>query len=121
LLSADEQPADARLAQAVTSAIEADMNLPEALAAVWQSLGEEQPPSRTFLLDLDRRLFGFGLGDAVNPDLSPELQAKLDEREQARQSRDFATSDRLRDELAAVGVQVEDGPNGTTFTYDKIT
>jgi cysteinyl-tRNA synthetase len=33
----------------------------------------------------------------------------LDERKAARATKDFATSDRIRDELAAAGVEVMDG------------
>ena len=39
----------------------------------------------------------------------PEIVAILDQRKQARATKDFATSDRLRDELAAQGVEVMDG------------
>ena len=39
-------------------------------------------------------------------------QEKLDERVAARANRDFAASDRLRDELAAIGVMVEDTRDG---------
>jgi len=38
-----------------------------------------------------------------------EIEAVLDQRKQARAEKDFATSDRLRDELAAQGVEVMDG------------
>ena len=44
--------------------------------------------------------------------LEPELQALLDERAAARASRDWAASDRLRDELLARGVAVEDTRDG---------
>ena len=36
-------------------------------------------------------------------------------RNAARKARDFAAADRLRDELAAMGVRIEDGPGGTTW------
>jgi cysteinyl-tRNA synthetase len=45
-----------------------------------------------------------------NAAVSPEqIEARLAERKQARANKDFATSDRLRDELAASGVEVMDG------------
>ena len=39
----------------------------------------------------------------------PEIEAILAQRKEARAAKDFATSDRLRDELAAQGVEVMDG------------
>ena len=39
----------------------------------------------------------------------PEIEAILARRKEARAAKDFATSDRLRDELAAQGVEVMDG------------
>jgi cysteinyl-tRNA synthetase len=39
----------------------------------------------------------------------PEIEAQLAARKEARAAKDFATSDRLRDELAAQGVEVMDG------------
>jgi cysteinyl-tRNA synthetase len=38
-----------------------------------------------------------------------EIEFRLDERKAARATKDFATSDRIRDELAAAGVEVMDG------------
>ena len=44
------------------------------------------------------------------------IEALVDEREQARRRRDFARADALRDELAAAGVQVQDTPQGSTWS-----
>ena len=44
--------------------------------------------------------------------LEPDLQALLDERAAARAARDWAAADRLRDELLARGVAVEDTRDG---------
>jgi cysteinyl-tRNA synthetase len=38
-----------------------------------------------------------------------DIEARLDERKAARAAKDFATSDRIRDELIAAGVEVMDG------------
>jgi cysteinyl-tRNA synthetase len=46
-------------------------------------------------------------------DVPDEVRALADARIAARKARDFAQSDRLRDEIAALGYTVEDGPNQT--------
>ncbi len=44
------------------------------------------------------------------------LDLLVDIRSNARKNKDFATSDRIRDELAAIGVALEDRPDGTEWT-----
>jgi cysteinyl-tRNA synthetase len=43
-----------------------------------------------------------------------EMLIKL--RKEARDNKDFATSDSIRDQLLALGIQLKDGPDGTTFS-----
>jgi cysteinyl-tRNA synthetase len=61
-----------------------------------------------------------GLDLDVAPDqpaVLPEgAAALLERREAARAARDYATSDALRDELAAMGVDVRDTPEGQVTT-----
>ena len=70
---------------------------------------------RALLLDFDRVL-GLGLDQppeaGADAPLPPGAQDLLDRRAVAREGRDFATADRLRDELAAMGVEVRDTPEG---------
>ena len=63
---------------------------------------------------------GFGLADAEAPDADesgsdPRIDALVAEREAARAAKDCATSDRIRDELAAEGIELVDTPAGPTW------
>ncbi|MCP3904952.1 MAG: cysteine--tRNA ligase [Planctomycetes bacterium] len=44
------------------------------------------------------------------------IETKIAERLQARQDKDWATADELRDELLAIGIAIKDGPEGTTWS-----
>ena len=44
-----------------------------------------------------------------------DIQAQIQARAQAKKDRDFATADRIRQELAAQGVVLKDSPTGTTW------
>jgi cysteinyl-tRNA synthetase len=104
-------------------AISDDLAMPTAIAVAHAVAGDgDLSPAarRALLLDFDRVL-GLDL-DAPAESSSGELPAGaaelLERRAAARAARDFATSDALRDELATMGVEVRDTPDGqvTAFT-----
>ena len=111
-----------RARDAFTTALDDDLNISAALAAVFELVREAnrridaRSMSTTdagritaWLRDVDRVL-------GVLPDdpeaLDPALQRLLDERAAARTNRDWAASDRLRDALADRGIVVEDTRDG---------
>jgi cysteinyl-tRNA synthetase len=52
------------------------------------------------------------LGGEEDDELDAQAAAMLEARVEARAARDWARSDELRDALAAVGIVVEDTPDG---------
>jgi cysteinyl-tRNA synthetase len=106
------------------AAIREDLGLPAALAVAHAVASAEDlsPLQRqALLLDFDLVL-GLGL-DAIPETAGAELPAGatqlLERRTAARLVRDYATSDRLRDELAALGVEVRDTPAGQETTVRR--
>ena len=55
-------------------------------------------------------------GAAEHEALDALVSAQLAARAEARASRDFARADAIRDSLAAAGIAVEDGPQGSTWS-----
>jgi cysteinyl-tRNA synthetase len=63
-----------------------------------------------------------GLVDVTSKDNSDKLgkvvEMLIDMRNEARANKNWALSDKIRDKLAAVGVQLKDGKEGTTFSVN---
>ena len=114
----------------VVAALEDDLNTPKAMAEFFgltrelnkaSDPGERQKLAATMfatgeLLGLLRGDPGQWFAGAGDGELSPEvIDEMIGKRNAARAAKDFAAADAIRDELAAAGVQIEDGPDGTTW------
>jgi len=92
-----------------------DLDAPGALAVVWDALkpGALLPAAQLALLREADAVLGV---DVFRPEsgevLAPELDKLLEKREEARRKKDFKTADRIRRELDAEGILVEDTPQG---------
>ena len=45
-------------------------------------------------------------------EISPEIQALIDERQAARKEKNFVRADEIRDQLKAMGITLKDTPQG---------
>lgn len=96
------------------AAINDDLNMPQALAVAWELIKDANLPDADkygLLLDFDK-VFGFGF-DKIEVETIPEEIKKLaQEREFARQTKDFKRSDELRNSATGKGYLIEDTPSG---------
>ncbi|MGB4163065.1 MAG: cysteine--tRNA ligase [Bacillota bacterium] len=105
------------------TAIASDLNVPRALGTVWKMARDQALSSgekRRLLLRFDKVL-GLGVADWAPQELPEDLRKLIEEREEARKRRDFATADALRDRLAEAGVVIKDTPEGTKWSYTPRT
>jgi cysteinyl-tRNA synthetase len=104
------------------AALDDDLNVSEALASLFDGVRElnrridarslstaDAGRATALVRELDEVL---GIAAPAAPALEPALQDLLDRRAAARAARDWAASDRLRDELLAAGIAVEDTRDG---------
>lgn len=82
-------------------ALKNDLNLPQALAAVWSAgtIGEDVTG-----------VFGFKTEDAL--DVPQEIQQLIKKRSDAKEAKDFKKSDELRKQIEDLGYEVMDTPEG---------
>jgi cysteinyl-tRNA synthetase len=126
-----------------------DLNMPLALAAVAEvlkrindacdvaarkqgKLGRGNRAAMQQAFELIGRVLGLGLDDAyalltrvrarrvaVLGLSEAAIEAKIEQRIQARKARDFAGADAIRDELLALGVEMMDSPGGTSWRLTR--
>ena len=104
-----------------------DFNTADALGVIFDLvrslnvyLNEAHPYNRLLLEDVlsfFREINDiFELVDISGPEaLNEELDEMIKQREKARAEKDFATADRIRDDLEARGIILEDTPRGTRW------
>ena len=100
----------------ILTAIQDDLNTPRALAIIDTYFDEidktAATPSEATLQTIDR-LMGI---DLLENNITEEQKDLISEREKARDTKDWAKSDVLRDKLRQMGVEVKDPPCGTLWS-----
>jgi cysteinyl-tRNA synthetase len=103
-----------------TTQLNADLNLPRALAVVWETLRSPLPDAvkRATLARFDDVL-GLGLETWTPTEerIPARIQALVESRQKARQSRAYAEADSYRDALRREGWEIEDLPDGYRLVH----
>ncbi len=123
---ADVDVGAVHIPEAIEAALSDDLNTPQALAAMAELADHARKSGSTAdkaallgagqalgLLQADPETW-FGRGADAGVD-AQHVEALLAERKNARKHRDFARADAIRDELAAMRVEIEDGPDSTRW------
>ena len=122
---ANDEPAPAFAQEALdafTAAVNDDLNTPKAFAALFDLVRHVNASGTCSkaVLDIFRKMDSvLGVvffGKAEKADVPAEVQALLDARAAARAAKNWAESDRLRDEIAAAGWSVKDSKDGQSVT-----
>lgn len=128
----------ADLPAAFVTAMDDDLGVPQALAVVHETVragnaaldaGDKDAAARA-LVEVGRMTGVLGM-NPTDPQWRPAadddqaraldrlLQAMITQRAEARANKDWAAADRLRDAIAAAGVVLEDGPDGTHWSLNN--
>ena len=125
-------PGQASLPEAFVSEMNDDLNIPAALAVLHEGVTE----GNTQLDELDYRSAAATLDQValmldvlgLHPDdwsssqqpehevLDALVKNLIEQRNAARQDKDFARADQIRDQLAEIGIELSDGSNGTHWS-----
>ncbi len=105
---------DPDMKEAFLAQVNDDLNMPRAMATVQELLKSGLPESDRLATALDfDRVLGLDLGRVGEPQRLPEdVEALAAQRTAARKARNWAESDRLRDEIQARGYVVQDTKEG---------
>ena len=120
-----------------TQVMDDDFNTPEALAVMFELAREvnrakqEQPDEAARLggelkqlgailglLQQAPQIFLKGTQQQGMPLSESEIEAKIDQRIEAKANKDFAQADAIRDELAALGIILKDSREGTSWVLE---
>ena len=120
------------IAPEFAAAMNDDLAVPQALAFIAESMriGNSSPEDKKVIaktageirgalsiLGCDPKDAVFASSKSNDSAMDGLIKLALDQREAARLRKDFATADQIRDEIAALGITVEDTANGPRWSY----
>lgn len=114
----DAQKAD-ELDKKFREALDNDLNTSLGLTAVYDVLkADTNDTTKKYVIEKFDKVLGLDLTKAETEnggDLDTEIEQLIAERQQARADRDWATADKIRDDLLARNIKLIDTPQGVTW------
>ena len=106
-----------------TEALENDLNTSNALAVLYEVLKDNNINDSTkikLVEDFDQVLsLDLLKEEEIDTDLDKEVNELIQKRADAKKNKDFATADKIRDDLLARGIKLIDTREGTTYEIIK--
>lgn len=101
-------------------AINNDLDMPKALSIMWDMIRSDYPSSAKHqsILVMDKVL-GLGLDKTKKAELPKGAKELIEKREELRKRGEFEESDKIRSQLAQIGVEVEDTTGGSKWKVKK--
>ncbi|RKE60419.1 cysteine--tRNA ligase [Microbacterium sp. AG238] len=131
----DASVAPGELPAAFAAAMDDDLAVPQALAVLHETVragnsaldegDREAAMAAVAAVSGMLRVLGLDAADRTHGDdagtiaLDALVRTMIDQRAEARASKDWATADRIRDAIAAAGIVLEDGPEGTHWSVNR--
>ena len=98
----------------IVAALADDLNTPLMLAKAHELYGDDFIDQTLLLIGIDVCSYAKGLRTRDMSVISDKIEPLIAARFEARKRKDFKEADRIRDELAAMGVELKDRKDGTT-------
>ena len=111
--------------------MEDDLNTADAISVIFELIRDtntaiKDGASREFakdslsLLDELVGVLGFFVDEDEKEDqVDPAIQALVDQRQEARKAKDFQRADEIRNQLASMGITLEDTPQGVRIVHER--
>ena len=107
-----------------SEAMDNDLGTPDALAVIFESINEgnalldskNYDGAKSSLATVTELLEVLGLSQ-IEKDSDEEIDKLIQQREIARQEKNFEEADRIRDHLQSRGIEIEDTPTGALWRY----
>jgi len=89
-----------------------DLNTPKALQVLWRLVRDEKAKGKFQTIKKMDEVFGLKLLEKEKLDIPAEVKKLAEEREKARNEKNWKKSDELRDKINKLGFIINDTPNG---------